>query len=173
MYTPTDRMRYLRRFYVVILLVFLLTGCDSTDNFDVTRLDGTYQFTEFLFDIDATRIGDARVLDSLDADRTSLEFAAGTQSFVLRYRFTGDQSSSFLNGDFSTSEDGVTLRFDGDEDERQRLLLPDRLSLDILEDGDRLEASVDRDEVDLTRFDPEGYAGVPPVSGTLIMQLER
>ncbi len=163
-------------FAAVLLFVATttLTACDSggEDAVDVAVVVGTYAFSQWTFAPNASAIADANVLDTLVAVQTSMRFTADRR-FLLDYRFVGGANDLFISGTYAINGQQLDVRLDGSFDTtRRKLLLPRDFTLRVLDNGVRLEGSIPRNGVDLTEFSNR-YAGVPPLDGTLLLQLRK
>lgn len=161
---------------VLILLVLPLTACDSDGvSVNTDNVIGTYDFTQFRFEpaADPGVLVPANILDTLVVAETSLRFAANGQ-FLLEYQFQGAPDDPiFVSGEYGGTESGVTLVVaDGFGDEREQLLLPQEFVLAVLDDGERLQASIDQDDVLLSTFS-DRYAGIGRADGTLLISLQK
>lgn len=156
--------------FSLVLVVLALAGCDSSDNNprDLEAVTGEYTFTRFTFTPESTLLTPVDMLDTLDVSATRLQlFSSGR--FTLMYQFRG-ASAAFVGGDFTVTDKRV--RLNGSSDEKafyEALLLSNEITLE--RDGTALSASIDR-EVNLEEFSPR-YKGLPSVSGTLSLRLER
>lgn len=167
----TSRRCFWPLLLALALIILPACGDDDEDDINPDVLVGTYAFETFTFDPPGTEISTANVLDTLVASATSLSFFQD-EDFLLRYQYEGEDIVDVVAGDFDTGSDNVRLVI-GEESARQRLLLPEELSLNVLDDGARLEAEIERQQVDLTNFSEIRYEGVPPVDGTLTLRLVR
>ena len=166
----TSRRCFWPLLLALALVILPACGDDDEDDIDPNALTGTYTFETFVFDPVAPILPDANVLDTLVADATLLSFFPD-EDFLLRYQYEGDDVVDVVAGDFNTGSNSVRLVI-GEESARQRLLLPEELSLNVLDDGARLEAEIAREGVDLASYS-ETYANLDPSGGTLTLRLVR
>ncbi len=158
-----------------MLLVFAagLAACDSgdpVDGPDPREVAGTYRFTEFTFDPNASAIPDVNVLDTLVATTTQLRlFEDG--SFALEYQFRGGVQS-LASGSFRVRSDRIDLTADADDQAKMQSLLLDReVRLNrVANDRRLLEADISK-TANLEAFSPGRYEGLTSVPGTLRLRL--
>ena len=159
---------------VSILSILMLNACSEDNPVNILPSDvaGDYFFTEFQFVPDASAIAPANVLDTLVFEDTYLRLIAGGQ-FIINYRFI-DGPESIISGDFSVTIEKITLRAaPGSEARLISLLLNSPLEFDrntVNNGQERLIANI-RKTVDLESYS-DSYDGVPPVKGTLKIQLD-
>lgn len=166
------KMRF-RLSLLAVIVLFVLTGCDSGDPADdasPSDVAGEYIFTEFVFTPVAQEVVQPiNVLDTLVTSTTHLNlFSAG--SFIFFYEFVeGDQD--FLTGDFSVTD--RTVRIDGSSDHRSKyndLLLMEDFTLR----RDETNPNVLTAEIELT-VNPSAfsdrYEGIGSLDGTLNLRL--
>ena len=153
------------------VLVLVLAACDSGDAIDPPSpadVAGTYAFEAFRFRPDASALAPVNVLDRLVATDSYVQFFDGGQA-ILQFRRTGG-TTRFVPGDVEVRRDQVRLTFQGGNDASlDRLVLPNVLVFDR-EDDDVL-AATEVLTVDLEAYDPDAYAGIEPVRGTLTLRL--
>lgn len=156
-----------------LVSVLGLTACDSgdpVDGPDPREVAGTYRFSQFTFDPNASGLSEVNVLDTLVTSTTRLRlFEDG--SFALEYQFqSGPQS--LVAGSFRVRSDRVDLTADEDDQAAMRSLLLDREVRLGRTVGNRrvLEADISK-TVNLEAFSPGRYAGLTSVPGTLRIQL--
>lgn len=160
-------------FAFALMLAVLLGACD-TDNpsSPLEELEGVYAFTEFRFDPSASAIADADVLARLVAANTNVELF-GSGRALVRYKLV-DRPSNLVDATFTATRSSARLTATTETDETlmARILLPASVSFARTESSNRLTAQI-LTTADLASFDPQAYAGVPPVPGTLYVTLER
>lgn len=162
--------------YLIVAALVLstaLSGCKKDNPVNVLPSDvaGAYYFSEFQFVPDASAIQPANVLDTLVTQDTYLRLISSGQ-FILNYRFRGGQES-IISGDFSVSTSRITLRAaPGSEARLISLLLNSPIVFNRNEGPGEAESLVSYTvkTVDLASFSNK-YAGVPPVRGTLQIEL--
>lgn len=153
----------------VLLVLLLLTACDTNDNArdDLGAVAGEYTFTEFRFTPTSQLLTPVNLLDTLMVGQTRLQlFSSGR--FTLLYQFRGG-TPFFIGGDFTVSNKHI--RLNGTADERsfyQSLLLSNEITLERGE-GRMLNATLDR-TVDLAAFSRR-YEGLPSVKGVMVLRL--
>ncbi len=154
-----------------LLLVALTTSaCDSSGDSSqqLNEVAGEYTFATFRFTPESSLLTPVNMLDTLDTSTTRLQlFSSGR--FTLMYHFLGGKAE-FIGGDFTVTDKRV--RLNGAADEKafyEALLLSNEITLN--REGTALTASIQR-EVNLEEFSPR-YKGLPSVSGTLTLRLER
>lgn len=159
----------------LLLCFFTISACDSgNDGPDFTTEDvlGTYTFSQLSFETEGTGIADADVLGTLVAANTNMVLASN-RMFLLNYQQQGG-SQLFLAGTFSVSGDQISFNFDSAADAgRKSLLFPDQFTLDILNDGRRLQRDIDRNNVDLSAFSEEIFGSGFSADGTLRVDMRR
>lgn len=158
--------------FVLVLGLSVLAGCTGTPVEPPSPRDvaGTFEFTEFRFVPDAAALAPANVLDTLDA-LPSLLLTEGGQ-WVLVYRFRGGVTS-LLFGDFSVSSNEVRLDAAATTEARlAQVLLESPIRLTRYPAEPDLFTAAIRKTVDLEAYSNR-YRGVPPVTGTLRLRIER
>ena len=110
------------------------------------------------------------ILAALDTGVTELDIFANRR-YTLVVQFSGESRNQFA-GDYEIGSDRLTLDLSNLGDIRRRLLLPEDQRLNILDDGDRLRISEERQNVALGDFDPEEF-GDTVSSGTMIIELVK
>jgi hypothetical protein len=165
-----------RCLFALVLLVVLptLSGCD-TDNpsTPLEEIEGVYVFTEFLFDTDASAIADADVLARLDSARSNVELF-GSGRALIRFKLD-DEPSQLADANATATSASVRLTAETQDDAvvLSQILLPPTMTFERGTTDERLTGEFFLAAADLEAFDPETYAGVPPVSGTLYVTLDR
>lgn len=155
---------------LLLVAAFLFaSACDTDDTFDTERLDGTYEFTEFFFET-PRGVANVDILAALDTGVTELDIFANRR-YTLVVQFSGESRNQFA-GDYEIGSDRLTLDLSNLGDIRRRLLLPEDQRLNILDDGDRLRISEERQNVALGDFDPEEF-GDTVSSGTMVIELVK
>ena len=166
---------------LVVLFVAVLSlgliGCDSTDpETPPSDLEGSFTFTRFELTVSGVNNFDL-LADTLQTSSTSprMEFFGGNATANLVYRVEGDEGSSLLPGQFTTSGNRLTVDFSGArEKDRFQLLLPPVVRFQIEEDNSVLVANQEVQDVNLRDFAPGRYGGLTQnVDGTLRLRLER
>lgn len=154
--------------------VLALGGCDSgdpDDNPDPSDVDGTYEFTQYVFEPSGSGFQPIQVLDTLDTEETELRLFADGEFFLIYQFVAGDQY--LVTGEFDVSTGAVTLSV-GDEDQAdvERILLSDEFTLRRDPDGsDVLSAEVTK-TINPSAFS-DRYEGVESMAGTLRIRLDQ
>lgn len=164
---------------ILIVISMGLLGCDSSTDPgpDPGDFEGTYVFEEFIFEIPGTAVRDLDFLEDVlvVSDNTPrMEFFGRNASVDIVYQF--EDGRSRVAGVYSVSGGNqVRLDFSGaSESDLQELLLPATFSFDVSSGAVRLEAELERTNVNLAQLYPEFYEGLSPVErGILKMRLRR
>lgn len=168
-------MPHASRPLLALLALALLGGCD-TDNpsSPLSDLEGTYVFTELLFDPSQPQVlDDVDVLAELDPSDTSVEiFSEGPA--LVRFRFEGEPNTVRADMNVSASSSTVTMSAatEADAVRLSRLLLPPTLTLSRGTNDQRLTGEIGT-TANLEAFDPDQYGGLTAQSGTLYVTLDR
>jgi hypothetical protein len=163
--------------FFLLALAVGLAGCDSnSSNTPPSDLEGTFVFTQFELTVSGVNNFDL-LEDTLQTSSNSprMEFFGGNATSNLIYRIEGDDGSSLLAGQFTTSGDRLTVDFGGArEEDRFQLLLPPTIQFQIEEENTRLVANQEVRDVNLRDYAPGRYGGLTQnVNGTLRLRLER
>jgi hypothetical protein len=159
-----------------LLALAAFAGCD-TDNpsSPLEEIEGVYVFTELRFDPTASAIADADVLERLVAANTNVEIF-GVGPALIRFQFEG-AGEPVQRADANVTATSSTVRLtpatEGDAALLLQLLFPVDRPLALSRDSDERLSGEVATTADLEAFDPEVYAGVPPLPGTLRVTLER
>lgn len=161
----------MRRSFVLLLglLVFALTGCDSSSPIDPPSpqdVEGVYHIAELRFVPQASAIEPANVLSRIDVGRSNLELS-GLGDAIFRFALT-NQPSALLAGDFSVTATQLRLRLTDPQSRLPTILLSSPLTLNRADDAELVLQQVQT--VNLAAFDPERYAGLTAVQGTLTLR---
>ncbi len=161
-------------FYLLVVGVLLLAGCDSGDPINQPQpadVAGTYRFEELRFVPSASATRPADVKSRLEQN-TSLSLSSGG-NFVLMYTFSGEPDY-IVSGDFDVRATTVRIRGSSQHrDQYQRLLLEPDFTLNRDPDNPlELWARISRN-VDLQAYDREAYEGLTNVPGHLHIRLVR
>ncbi len=154
------------------LLVLTSTiGCDSGDDGPTAGdVAGEYRFTELRFVPLSSAVSAVNVLDTLVVSETRLQlFSSGR--FTLLYQFQGG-NAEFIGGNFSVSDDRITLKGESDQERFYRALL---LGLETRLDRNQIDTSLSGDirkKANLEEFS-DRYVGLPSVDGNLKIALTR
>ena len=166
----------LRYHALAALLVFLALGqaaCDSGDPIDAPGPEDVaaiYDFTALSFTPQAQAVQPVNLLDSLDLTDTNLRLGS-SGNFILTYQFLGG-GPFFLTGDFSVTEQTVRIEGRGeDRDDYRLLFLEEDFTLRRTAGLGTLSADIVKN-VNLQEYDPDKYAGLTSVPGTLRLRLE-
>ncbi|HLA62827.1 MAG TPA: hypothetical protein VK610_00250 [Rhodothermales bacterium] len=167
-------MRLPRLVPLLAVATFLASaGCDTNNGGNSLRdVQGTYLFTELLFDPAAPALAEADVLTRIDEEETEVRlFSDGDALFLVQF---DDNTSLRADGTVSATNSSVRLVAvtPDDAEELGRLLLQPTNVFARGGSGDVLTASMSV-TVDLAAYDPENYPGLNAVSGTLSIRLER
>lgn len=162
----------------LILLLFLgcsllvFAGCDEDPAINPAEVAGEYEFAVYRFELQGGGFApDANVLDTLSTVHTTLKLFKNNK-FFLEYRFKGEAGSSLLSGTFSLQSEEVVLRFDrGSASELRELLMPEEIAFSIRDGGNRLVASLLRENVRLDQFDAR--YGTFEYDGVLRIEVRR
>jgi len=163
------------RLPVLLLLVLgtaLVAGCSSRNPFTPparSDLEGLYEFTQFDFTPQASGIAPANVLEVLVPTATTLELFGGGD-VLLRYR-VGDNPSALISGTFDAASDRVRIQFNDTQNRLPRLLLRSPVTFQRPQEG--VLSLSGETVVNLAAFNPERYAGLTEVPGTLRISLRR
>jgi hypothetical protein len=162
---------------VVALAVVALSGCDSNSSNSALRdLDGSYAVSQLIFIPDAAALDTVDVGARLNTSVTRLEIFGEDGQVLFRNRFN-DASASRLTELTATASRGratFTAATVEDEAELDDLFLPRVFTLLYNSDNPRgLTGELRLLNVDLEAFDPDLYAGLEPVDGTLELSLSR
>ncbi|HYE95334.1 MAG TPA: hypothetical protein VD962_03935 [Rubricoccaceae bacterium] len=163
-----------RPFSLTLLLPLLaVAGCDTdSPGSTLDELEGVYAITELYFDPEASGIQDADVAARLDSARTYVELI-GSGRVLVRFRFTDESAGDLADADYTATRTTarITARTELDAEIFDRLLLPQSFTLSRVSD-DELSGAFST-TADLDAYDPELYAGLTAVPGTLNIRLER
>jgi hypothetical protein len=171
--------RYSASLVVLFALVLSLglTGCDSEDpGPPPSDLEGSFVFTRF--ELTVSGVKDFSLLDDTlrtSSDSPRMEFFGGNATANLVYQVEGDEGSSLLAGQFTTSGNRLTVDFsEAREEDRFQLLLPPVVRFQIEEENSVLVANQEVQDVNLREYAPGRYGGLTQnVNGTLRLRLER
>lgn len=167
-------MKLLRfAFPLCLSLLMLLAGCDSGDPIDregPSDVAGVYHFAELRFRPDASGLTTANVLAALDSANTQLRLS-DNGNFTLLYEFKNGSPYTAI-GKFEVTERTVRLNGSGTEN-YVRLLLDPTTTLQRSETERRVLSATIRKTVNLDAYDPDEYAGLTSVHGTLYIRLVR
>jgi hypothetical protein len=166
------KMRF-RLSLLAVIILFVLTGCDSGDPADEARhsdVAGEYRFTEFVFTPTAQVVQPINVLDTLVTSDTHLNLSSGG-NFIFAYKFV-EGDLYFLTGSFSVTE--RTVRIDGLTENRSlysQILLREDFTLR----RDETNPNVLTADIELTDVNPSAfsdrYKGIGSLDGTLSLRL--
>lgn len=159
--------------FVLILLIFGVSACDSGDPIDAPHprdVAGVYDFTEFTFQPSGTAVQPIVVLDTLVRSESNLRLSS-SGNFILSYQFI-DGDPFFPAGEFSVTEQSV--RLNGNNNDRpdfERLLLEDEMTLRRSEEEGVLTAEMSK-TINPSEFS-DRYAGINEMTGTLKLRLVK
>lgn len=159
---------------LVVLVALLMAACNSGDPIegpDPSEVSGQYTIDALEFQLGGVTV--ANVAERLVGGDTAFELGSNSE-FILRYRFIDDQGTSLAVGSFDLRTTSMTLQFDSDRGNPERLLLPRQIRLERdLENPDVLEARLTT-RVDLHAYDPSRFdRDQNDISGILHVRLVR
>jgi hypothetical protein len=165
-----------RRLYypLALLAAVALGGCDTENpSTPLEEVEGVYAFTELYFDTQASAIADADVLARLDSAQSDIEIFSNAPA-LIRFELDGEgRQRADASVTATPSIVRLTAVTEADARTLSEILLPPTMTFDRDEDGDHLVGEFFLPAADLEAFDPDAYAGVPPVAGTLFVTLQR
>lgn len=156
----------------VLAAALVLAACDSSGPIDrplPTDVEGLYEFTEYSFTPRATAIEPANVLDTLVAGATTVELFGGGD-VLFRFK-VGDSPSALISGRFDVASDRIRFQFTDTQNRLPRLLL--RTPITFIREGSGVLSHEEVTVVNLAAYDPQRYAGLTDVTGTLRVRLRR
>jgi hypothetical protein len=167
--------------FLLLLALVLLPACDSDDGPSGSEVDGVYQATAFAFTPSARILPVVDVLDSIATQDGQpilrLDLFGQDEEVTLVYQLADEAARTPARGTFRTASSNRVIVDFGESNARSaRLLLPQRVTFTIVDDGDRLTAEIDNTVTfeQLQRLDPEGFAGLEgPVGGRLELSFVR
>lgn len=167
---PILRLR--SRALMPIAGLLVLAGCSSSNPFSPASCEavaGFYTFTRYDFTPTATAIQPANVLERFVPASTSVELFSGCD-VLLRYRLQGG-TSALLSGRMDASPDRVIIQFVDPQNRLPQLLLRSPVTFQRRGADELFLEGVT--SVNLAAYDPQAYAGLTDVQGTLRITLRR
>ena len=162
----------------IFLLPFLIVGlvtlsaCDSDSGDDSQLIDGEFTLQQLQFTVGSgANALSINVLDTLSM--ATIDLRGGSEAFSLEYLIEGEAGRRVIDGDFEATEERVTFELDGSSEDLNRLLLPREFGLDISPDGNVLEGSISRSNVDIGRYNEDLYGDFGSVNGTLEIRFSQ